>query len=224
MPPPRKGTNPVLIILMILGGLVVLGIIGAVVVVNVFVHKVKQAGFDPELMQRNPGLAVAKMITAFNPDAEVLRTDERAGTITVRDRKTGKVVTLRFDDVRNGHFNMDIQEDGKNASLSFGDTSSRQPSWVPAYPGAKMNGGFSATASDEHGDAGTYNFTTTDSPQQVRNFYEEKARGSGMVVEANADTPLGASLKITDPGSKRNIGVLIMGNGPTTVQVSYATR
>jgi len=225
MPPQKKGMSTVAIVFMVIGGLVLIGIIGVAVVVSVFVHKVKQAGFDPELMKRNPGLAISKMVTAFNPDVEVLNTDDRAGTITVRDRKTGKVVTLRFDDVRNGRFNMNIQEDGKNASISVGgDAAGKVPSWVPVYPGGKVNGAFAATSTDEHGDAGTFTFTTNDSAAEVRKFYEDKAKETGMVIDASGETVLGTALKINDANSKRNYAIVIMGTGPTTVQVSYATQ
>ncbi len=225
MPPPKKGMSPVLIVFLVLGGIVVLGIIGVVGLGMYAMHKVKQAGLDPELMQRNPGLAISKMVTAFNPDVEVLNTNDRAGTITVRDKKTGKVVTLRFDDIKSGHFNMNVQEDGKNASISIGEDATRKlPSWLPPYPGARMNGGFAATSSDEHGDSGTFTFTTNDSPQQVRRFYEDKARENNMTADASAETVIGTTLRFTDPSSKHNYALVIMGNGPTTVQMSYSSQ
>jgi hypothetical protein len=63
-----------------------------------FVYRtVRNAGYDPELMQRNPALALDRMAAAFNPGAEIISTDGRAGTVTIRDRKTGQTVTLKFD-------------------------------------------------------------------------------------------------------------------------------
>jgi hypothetical protein len=63
-----------------------------------FVYRtVRNAGFDPELMRRNPGLALSRMAIAKDPDAEVVATDERAGTVTIRERGTGKTMTLKFD-------------------------------------------------------------------------------------------------------------------------------
>jgi hypothetical protein len=46
------------------------------------------------------GLAAANMIIAANPDVEVLNTNDRERTITVRDKKTGKVVKMTFDEVK----------------------------------------------------------------------------------------------------------------------------
>src|SRR5512146_2968366 len=65
---PRK-TSP---IVWILGGLaaVFLLCVGLVVIGGIFVvHKAKQAGLDPSLWQRNPGLAATKMLAAAHPDA-----------------------------------------------------------------------------------------------------------------------------------------------------------
>ncbi|MGA2003567.1 MAG: hypothetical protein ABSG70_09305, partial [Terriglobales bacterium] len=84
----------------------ILGIVLAVIVVCFgscavlgfyAMHKVKQAGFDSDLMKKNPGLATAKMAAAMNADVEIISSDDNAGTITVRDKKTGKVTTMKFD-------------------------------------------------------------------------------------------------------------------------------
>jgi hypothetical protein len=46
------------------------------------------------------GLAAANMIIAANPDVEVLNTNDRQRTITVREKKTGRVVTMTFDEAK----------------------------------------------------------------------------------------------------------------------------
>jgi hypothetical protein len=224
--PQKKGTSPIVWILLIIGGLFVLGILGVVGLGMFALHKVKQAGLDPELMRTNPGLAVSKMITTFNPDVEVLNTNDREGTITVRDRKTGKVVTMTFDQVKNGHFNMHVEEDGKTSSLDIGaDATAKLPSWVPAYPGANMKGGFSASSSGSDGDAGTFSFTTTDTADQVRSFYEGKAKDANMEVQTTTASTFGTVLTLTDHGTHRTMGVTIIGtSNPTTVNVSYSTK
>src|SRR5208282_4208895 len=42
------------------------------VVAYMGMRMIKSAGFDSELMKRNPGLAMAKMATALNPDYETV--------------------------------------------------------------------------------------------------------------------------------------------------------
>jgi nitrate reductase NapE component len=111
VPPGARKTSPLIWILVVVLGLFLLGAI-AVVGTTIFVaHKVHQVA-------TNPGLAVTRMLAAMNPDLQVLNTDDGAGTITVRDKKTGKVTTMSFDDARNGRFHFTAQdENGKTATM-----------------------------------------------------------------------------------------------------------
>src|SRR5579864_2796201 len=67
------------------------------VVAYMGMRMIKSAGFDSELMRTNPGLAMAKMVTAMNKDYETVSTDDRKGIIVVREKSTGKVMTMKFD-------------------------------------------------------------------------------------------------------------------------------
>lgn len=97
--PPAKssGLKIFLWILGIFAGLGVLVIVAIVAIGLFVVHKAKQAGFDPELMKKNPVLAVAKLSVAANPDTEMISSDDSSGTIIVRDKKTGKTSTMKVD-------------------------------------------------------------------------------------------------------------------------------
>ena len=77
---------------------------------------VKNAGFDPDLMQRNPGLAMAKMAGALHPDLKVVSTDERNGIITMTEKSTGKIVKLKFDPDKKTM--VVIGDDGKEVRIS----------------------------------------------------------------------------------------------------------
>ncbi|HYL91960.1 MAG TPA: hypothetical protein VEW69_02265 [Alphaproteobacteria bacterium] len=72
--------------------IVVLGLLGLFVW-----NKAKQAGIDPALMKKNPALATFKMAISMNPDVQMISSDDDAGTMVVRDKKTGKTVTMKFD-------------------------------------------------------------------------------------------------------------------------------
>ena len=226
-PMPRK-TSPIVWVLIIVLGFFVVGFIGIVGTGLFFVHKAKQAGLDPALISRNPGLAVAKIITAVNPDAEVVRTDDGAGTITVRDRKTGKEVTLSFDDVRNGKFNMRVQgDDGKDATVEIGSGAGKLPAWVPEYPGSKAQGTFSVRGSsnDGSGQGGNYTFTTPDPPSKVMSFYQDKAKDLGMKANVTANTDDGGMLVFANDDSQRTLTVAVgKGSPDTTVNVTYAMK
>src|SRR5215470_14258557 len=78
-------------------GIVVIGIICFAAFSFFVIHKVKQAGLDPDLMKKNPVLAIAKLSVATNPDTEMVSSDDSSGTIVVRDKKTGKVSTMKVD-------------------------------------------------------------------------------------------------------------------------------
>jgi hypothetical protein len=115
-PPTTGGGGKAL--LWIFGGCATIVVVGIVVVAGIFffvVHKVKQAGLDPELMQKNPVLAVAKLSVATNPDLETVSSDDSSGTIVVRDKKTGKVSTMKVDPVKKTMVVTD--ENGKTVTM-----------------------------------------------------------------------------------------------------------
>jgi hypothetical protein len=221
---PRK-TSPVVWILVAVLGLFVLIGVAAVGTLQYFVHR---AGIDPELIHRNPGLAIGKIIAAANPDVEVLSTDDGAGKITVRDRRTGKVVTMNFDDVRNGKFSFSaVDDDGKTASLEIGSGGGKLPSWVPAYPGADARGTFAVKGDDgdRRGEGGTFTFTTPDSAAKVKAFYDDKCKQAGMRVHMTLNTAAAGVLVASDDGERRTLNVNVAGgSGDTTVTVIYAAK
>jgi len=228
MPPAApRNTSPLVWILAIVGGLVVVGILFAVGVTFFVVHKVRQAGFDPELMRRNPGLAVSKMIATTNPDVDVVSTNDNAGTITVRDKKTGKTVTMTFDDAKNGQFKMNAQSEDGTASMQFGGGVGELPSWVPHYPGSTPKGTFSMKGSgnDGSGEVRSFTFTTKDPASKAMSFYQDKAKELGMKANLTGTSGEGGMIIAADDDSKRTLTVVVVGgSGETTVNVSYVQK
>jgi len=226
--PARRKTSPIVWILGIVGAVLLLGVLSVVLVISLVVHKAKQAGFDSELMRNNPGLAISKMAAMSNPDIQVLSTNDRNGTITFRDKKTGKVSTLAFDDVKNGHFGISAQgDDGKTTRLDFGGSAAAKlPSWVPSYPGASAaKGGFSAvTSGGTDGEAGTVAFTTPDPSEKVQSYYEGKGHEMNMRVESTVAQGFGTVVKLNDPVTHHVIAVTIVGANPTTINLTYASK
>jgi hypothetical protein len=228
MPPgPPRSTSPLVWILGIVGGLIVIVILCVVAFTFFVVHKVKQAGIDPELIQRNPGLAVSKMIAAANPDVEVVSTNDTAGTITIRDKKTGKLVTITFDQAKNGQFKMSATGDDGTASMEIGGGASKLPAWVPNYPGSTAQGTFAIKGSggDGAGEGGNFTFTTTDAASKALTFYQDKAKELGMKISLNTTTDQGGMFIASDDDSKRTLTVVVGGDsGNTTVNISYAQK
>jgi hypothetical protein len=224
--PVQRKTSPLVWVLIIFLGLFVLGGIAVVGTGLFIVHKVRQAGFDPDLMKQNPGLAITKMIASANPDVDVLSTDEGAGKITVRDRKTGKVVTMTFDDAKQGKFSFSAQgDDGKTASLEIGAGADKVPSWIPTYPGAKAVGTFAVNGGSGEGNGGAFSFSTPDAPAKVMSFYQDKFKELGIGVKMVTTTEKGGMILGGDEGEKRTLHVIV-GNesGETKVQVMYGLK
>jgi hypothetical protein len=222
-----KKTSPVVWVLLGCGVLVVL-IAAGLMVAGLFVaHKVRQAGFDSELIQRHPELAAVKMMVAANPDAELVSIDENRGVVSIRDKKTGKVVTLNFEDIKKGR--MTLEADGQKVSIEGhgqGDTGSvvvnspegsatlgagavKLPAWLPAYPGTKAQGFSTQGAS---GSAGGFGFKTGDSPDQVATFYSDELKKAGLKVELMKH-PTGAILNAEAGSRKAVVNVMADGSG-----------
>jgi len=195
--PPKK-TSP---LVWILGGIVVVmcGITlmcGAVAFLGY--RAAKNIGFDADLMQRNPGLAITKMAAALHPDMEVISTNDRTGNITMREKSTGKVMTFKFDPDQKTL--VVVGDDGKevkitssgdgdkgslaissaDGTLKYGNAAGKAPDWVPIYPGAATTGTFSA--SNNEGDQNTFTFKTKDPTAKVVAFYQEQLKGGGYSV------------------------------------------
>jgi hypothetical protein len=225
-PMPRKTSPLVWVLVAVFGFFLLCGIF--IVGVTMFaVHKVKQAGFDPDLMRRNPGMAVGKMIMAANPDAEVVSSDDANGTITVRDRNTGKLATMTFDQAKNGKFTFSARDDnGKTATMEIGGGAGKLPSWVPEYPGSTAAGTFSIKGSaDGMADAGSFTFTTPDDGTKVMSFYRDKAKELGLKVNMETTTPKGGMITAVDEGEEHSLMVIVArDSGQTQVSVTYGRK
>lgn len=196
----------------------------AVVSLGLFVaQKARQAGLDTELIKRSPALAAARMMVASNPDVELVSADEGKHEITVREKKTGKVYSMSFEDAKNGRFTM--KEDGKT-TLTVGGKA-KVPAWVPDYPGSDPQGAFSAQGED--GASGTFTFKTRDSGDKVVKYYEDQFKASGLKVTSNITNQNGKStagmLSGQDEPNKHTVTVILGVEGDqTTVAVTYATN
>lgn len=191
-----KKTSAVVWILGGCGGLVVLAALVGGIAMYYIAHKAKQFG-------RNPALAITRMIAAANPDVDVVSTDEDKGTITVRDKKTGKTVTMNFADAQKGKFvfeqdgqkvQMEAHGEGDKGSLEVkssegtvkfqsGAGSEKLPDWLPAYPGSTPQGAFSMQNPKET--SGSFSFVTKDSIEQVMRYYEDALKKAGLKVTSN---------------------------------------
>jgi hypothetical protein len=232
-PPPQQKSNALKWILIALGGLFALFVL-VIGTGSFFVYqKVKSAGIDPELMRKNPGLAIARMAATFNPDSEVVSSDEAAGTVTVRDKNTGKTVTLKFDPEKRSMVVIDSESgkegtvritgdgdkggidisgpDGKSV-LRVGSGGGALPSWLPAYPGASIEGNMSTNT--PQGSQNTVSFTTGDSTDEVFDFYQKQL--TGFTTSSITKTPAGGLLILKDGGDAHLATIIASREGGQT--------
>ncbi|HTS65598.1 MAG TPA: zinc ribbon domain-containing protein [Candidatus Acidoferrales bacterium] len=216
-PAPRK-TSPIVWILVAVGAIFVLCIVGVIGVGMYVAH-----------LARNPGVALARLITAANPDAEVVSTDNRANTITIRNRKTGEEVTMSFDDVKNGRFKMSaIGKHGEVANVEIGGGPGKMPSWVPEYPGSKVQGNFTAQGDDGtgRGAGGIVTFESSDPPSKVMDYYEDKVKSMSMKVTSTFAGTDGGIMIAADPDDKRTLQVTVgkSSDGGSTIGLTFGEK
>ncbi|HUL53231.1 MAG TPA: hypothetical protein VLT83_07475 [Opitutaceae bacterium] len=79
-----------------------------------FVRKgVQRAKQYSEEAQRNPQLAAISLAASLHPDIEIVSKDEAAGKITLRNKKTGQVVTLDTNDLSSGNMSRALERFSK---------------------------------------------------------------------------------------------------------------
>jgi hypothetical protein len=220
-------------ILVAVGIVIVLGI-GAVSLGTYFVYRsVKRAGFDTTLMKNNPGLAMAKMAAALNPDLEEVSSDDNAGTIVMREKSTGKTMTMRFDTEKKSL--VMVGDDGKEVKFSAsGDDKSgsveiqsadgtvkfgaaagnNAPAWAPVYPGSSPQGTMSSQSND--GKQNTFTFKTKDSASKVLAYYQEQLKAANFNIGLMSSADTGGMLQAEDQGKQRTIVITAGTSGEGT--------
>lgn len=223
--PPKRGFSPVVIVLLVLAGLFLVAGLAVLAGGLFLVHKAKQAGVDADLMQTNPGLAVAKMLAATNPDIELVDVDDAAGKVTLREKSSGRTVTLDFEQIRQGKISFETDE-GEAGTISAqeggGRVTSRSgtvewhaggevrlPAWLPAYPGAEVRG--STTSHTSEGEFVSTILLTQDPVERVSTFYRRALERAGMKVEVASHTEGGRADVISAAGSdnRRRASVIV---------------
>jgi hypothetical protein len=197
-------------------------------------------------MENNPNAAAVEavaMMMRLNPDVEVVSKDSAKGTITLRDKRTGKVVTFNAEDIQSGKFS--FEEDGKKTNLDFdqqgeggtltvdspegkatygsGDAAG-VPSWVPAYPGARQEGFNSLESGGEK--SGTFTMHTADSVEKVVDWFESTLKGAGFEVEKSTLDISGAvTANLNAKSDGRGVNIVVSSQeGETQGLVAYTEK
>jgi hypothetical protein len=246
-PPAKKGLSPLAWIAIGCGGILVLGVLvvgGLVMAGGLFAKK------QLDKFEQNPAVAAAELIVRANPDLELVESDAEAGTLTVRDKKTGEVTTINAEDIQEGRWSVTTKEGtttfdasggeeggsmtvtnekGETATFSAGgDAPSDLPSWVPAYPGGTSQGMFRSDSEQER--SASFTVQTNDSVDQVLEFYESRLKDAGLSVQKssfeNNGVVAGGTVTGTSDDQNRTVNVIVStqeGQGTQAV-VSYTEK
>jgi hypothetical protein len=194
---PKKGLSPLAWIGIGCGGLLLIGI--AIVSVGGYFAAKTASDF----LGDNPAAAAAEALVRINPELELVESDREAGTITIREKATGKEVTVNYSQLERGELvfgdgageQVRIQSsatpDGGPISITGSNGSSMTigasgaavevPGWLGEYPGNKTDvSGYTATSDGKR--SGIYSFATNDAAAAL-SYYEGRLKALGL--EAN---------------------------------------
>jgi hypothetical protein len=240
VPPVKKGMSPLAwvgvgcIVLLVLAGI-------AFAVVAFMAKRVIDKAAE------NPTMAAAEMMVRMNPDLELVSSDRKTNTITVKDKKTGEVTTISAEDAKNGKWTIktdkgtatfdassgnglsvqSTDEKGQVSTFNAGaGTPQNLPSWLPAYPGAAVQGALDTTNSE--GRSATFTVTTKDDQTRVLDYYESQLKSAGLKTEkttATANGQTGGTVSGKSDDGKREASVLVSsGTEGTQALVSFTEK
>lgn len=241
---PKKGMSTFVKVLLGCGVLLLLGIGSCFVVSGYFLKKGvgKLSDFAKE-METNPDAATvraAELALRLNPEVDVVSSDPAAGTITVREKKTGKEVTFNLEDIKAGRFSITADGETTNVDIDasadsggqmkvvtdqgtavFGAGGQQAPAWVPNYPGGRTEGLANIEAKGER--SGTFTLRTADTPDTVLSFYESKLKEAGFEVQKASLSYNGApSGTLNASADKRQLSITAAAqDGETQALVTY---
>lgn len=187
--------------------------------------------------RKNPAVAAAKLAAAADADIEVVAADDEEGTVTLRNKKTGQVITLNAEDIKEGKLkifdegeSVDLETSSSGSSLKLSSKKGQLtvgkegslPPWIPLPEGVKPVGFFQTES--ENGIEGGASFETEASPSEILAFYREALEEAGLsptVSKFEQDGKLmggiisgksagGQKLTVTVTASQRRTAVALM--------------
>jgi hypothetical protein len=174
-------------------GVVVLIVgLGYLYLISSFITK---AGQRVREISENPAATTAGLIVRENPDWTIVRADDKAREITLRNLDTNEETTISYEDPASGNFSIKgtdgskMEMKGGKIEISnahgektvIGAGDSPPPMWVPNYPNVARRD-VSLTSFKEGRHSGSLSFSTTDTPQKVKAFYSTALAGDGWKV------------------------------------------
>jgi hypothetical protein len=119
-------------------------------------------------------------------------------------------------------------EKGEEITFSgLGDTKAL-PSWLPAYPGGKVEGSYDATTAE--GRTAAFTVTTSDPAERVLAYYDTSLQSSGLTVQKTSyesdGKVAGGTVTATGSDGKRTVNIMVSAgdDGQTTAVVTFGEK
>ena len=139
MTEPKKGLSPLAWIGIGCGGLLLIGIL-VVSVGGYFAAKTVS-----DFVGDNPAAAAAEAIVRINPELELVESDREAGTITIREKSTGKEVTVNYSQLERGELVFGDAE-GEEVRIQSGTSGDGGPISITGSDGSSVSMGAAGAA------------------------------------------------------------------------------
>ncbi len=227
-PPKKKGLSPIAWVGI---GCLALLLIGGVLVFSCGLFVAKKAKDIAGDFEANPTKAAAELMVKINPELELVESDDDAGTMTVRNTKTGETVTVDFDEIAEGRFRfetdegettLDFEEQGEGGSLTvtgpggkttrFGGPAGGDaiPGWVPRYPGERDVASTLSVSGDD-GENGMFTWSTTDDVDAAAARLRKALEGAGYKVSVQTISvgDSGTQVFLTAEGDGRSVNATL---------------
>lgn len=243
--PNKKKMSPWAWVAIGCGAIAVLAVIaiGATVAAGGWFLKKQASKFE-----ENPLIAGAELAVRANPDVELVESDAEAGTITFRDKKSGEVITMNAEDIKEGKLSITTKdgtatfdgsttddggtlkvtnEKGEEAVFTAGATVPKDlPAWLPVYAGSTVEGAYDATNAGSRN--AMFTMKTADNIDQVVEFYEAKLKAAGLKVDRSSYETNGQkaiTLVGTSEDSKKTATIAVTNaDGTTQAMVNFAEQ
>jgi len=260
IPPPAPAASPIVIppataqkpkkghfLFWALGGCLGLILVAVIISFFAFSYFAHRVGLDSRSLTKNPGIAIAKVLIGSNPDVELISADEDSGVIRVRDKKTGKTMTVDlenakkgrivFTDEHNQQVEIKTQGEGDNSTVEIRSADGNMrigtgdnihlPGWLPPYPNAESSG--ATTFNTNQGKSGACSFRSKDSVEKIAAFYEQALKSAGFQIEKSlSQIPGQGSIAVisasdSKTGRTANMTAARTEEG-TSISLAYETR
>ena len=183
----------------------IVAVLGVIVFAGLAWFGVRKAASMAEEFANNPA-AAAEMIIKMHPELDHVSTDADAGTMTIRNKQSGEVVTLNYDDIQQGKFSVQgangedvfsVDSDtanngitinsGENGEIKFGGAAdlSDVPSWVPVYPDTLKSTTAMARKTPDGKATGMIAFDVADDISTITEYYRTALKEQGYDVNEN---------------------------------------